>query len=305
MKVMVIDTVGGDRFGKRYRKFFPKVKLSGYEMSNQGTCQPHGYQCGYYAGVLLNNVPGDHELIFVRNFDGRGNWVRGSEDWMLDLIEKHRPDIVTRSWGQHDGDSAYGESMGTRGWAQWAEEFKRLQGVLGFVDFGAAGNDDVNDADNDIAFPQRLMGGFSNVIGSHRRDGVPSKFSGDGHGVQCVLWGENILLNSNGIWERGSGTSFSCPKAAGLCAALGLLHEEWGEYVQENATKPEGWTGDIPHPKWGYGSLEYRYQEKLAALGMTAPHLLPPYIAPARLQAKREWFDREQVLCEKDTQRNS
>lgn len=292
MKVMVIDTVGGNRFSSAYKAYFPNINLRGLEMHDMGPCQAHGYQCGYYAGVLLNTIPGKHEIVYVRNFDGDGNWISGCEQWMLEMIEREAPDYITRSWGQDDGDSAFGDKVASSGWKQWVMYFRALQKKHGFVDFGAAGNGDFNDLDNDISYPQRLMTDITNVIGSHRKDGIPSTFSGDGVGVQCVLWGEDILLNDNGKWGIGSGTSFSCPKAAGLCAALGLNSDEWRKYVVNNTTKPEDWKGKLPHPKWGFGSLEYRYQEYLARLD---EHLLPPHIRSARISTLPRWFDRKLV----------
>lgn len=292
MKVMIIDTVGGNRFSSAYKAYFPNINLRGLEMRNMGPCQAHGYQCGYYAGVLLNAIPGKHEIVYVRNFDGRGSWIRGCEQWMLEVIEKEAPDYINRSWGQDDGDDVVSDMVAAGGWRRWVEQFLALQKTHGFVDFAAAGNGDFNDLDNDISYPQRLMSGVTNIIASHRQDGVPSTFSGDGPGVQCAMWGEDILLNDNGSWGIGSGTSFSCPKALGLCAALGLNTADWRKYVVNNTTKPEGWEGKLPHPKWGFGSLEYRYQERLAMLD---DHLLPPYMGRARISKLARWFDRELI----------
>ena len=307
MKVMVIDTVGGERFSNRYRAMLPGITLIGHEMEDYGPCQEHGYQCGYYAGVLLTAIPGAHELHFVRCFDDDGRHIPYSESYMLHVIEDVRPDIITRSWGQHDGDIDWANTAARNAWAGWSAKYRELQRRLGFIDFGASGNDDGEsshsaadngDLDNDIAYPQRLMPGVSNVIGSMRRDGVPSRFSGDGIGVQCVMWGENVaLLNHDGQWARGSGTSFACPKAAGLCAALraenpAFDHAAWCGYVLKHATQPENWTGWIPHPKWGYGSLEYRYQERLARV---LPEIQPPSTRATAPAGTRFYYDFEEA----------
>lgn len=276
MKVMVIDTVGGNRFSDSYKSYFPNVKLRGIEMRDDGECHPHGYQCGYYAGVLLNAVEGEHELVFVRIFDEYAQPIVGSNEWILDVIASEKPNIVTRSWGQHDQDNKWGQLYGEVAWSEWCKKFVELHHSVGFVDFGAAGNSDSNDADTDIDYPHRLIPYVCNIIGSHNRAGMPSVFSGDGVGVGCTMWGENVYLNSNGVWERGSGTSFACPKAAGLCAALNIKSADWGSYVMRNATRPENWMGYLPNKKWGWGSLEYRYQEHLSLL---PDNLLPPRLA--------------------------
>lgn len=290
VKVLVIDTVGGDRFSQAFRSYFPGMTLRGLEMNDDGACQPHGYQCGYYAGVLLNHIAGPHEIVFARIFDGNGVWIPESENWMLEVIEREKPDIVTRSWGQDDADSPLWARAGDMYWGRWVREYEHLQKLIGFVDFGAAGNDDHNDPDNDTSFPQRIME-VANVIGSHNRQGIPSVFSGDGPAVQCVFWGENIALNSNGVWERGSGTSFACPKAAGLCAFLGLNTDNWRDMVKLRATRPDGWTGDLPHVKWGWGSLEHLYQAELQKL---PAHLQPPALI-VNQHGVRRWHDRQLV----------
>jgi hypothetical protein len=145
--------------------------------------------------------------------------------------------------------------------------------------FCAAGNDDHNDADDDLSYPWRLVPHTCIVTGSHRRDGVPSVFSGDGKGVFLTMWGDRIpLLDQLGFWSVGSGTSFASPKAAGLCAYLKLGLLEFKDYVKSHATKPDQYSGYLPHNKWGYGSLEYRYQE--ASSTMPEDHRPPPLLKP-------------------------
>lgn len=297
MKVLVIDSTGLSDCTDAYRSFFqPHIKLIGHEPSKDYgklASGEHGYQCGYYAGVLLNLVEGEHEIHYARIFDQHGTWIRGSEGFILDVIEKVNPDVVSCSWGMDDGDLPWGEKQGRDAWLSWSVQFRRLLKDKKTAVFFAAGNDDKNDADDDVAYPQRLLPEYANIIGSHNRAGRPSEFSGDGKGVQCVMWGEHVaLLNKYGKWERGSGTSFACPKAAGLAAYLALDHYGWRKYILENATHPDKWSGYLPHPKWGYGSMEYRYQELLAEL---PDELQPPFLPRRKLAGEIMYMDRMRV----------
>ena len=271
MKVLVIDSTGLSDCSDRYRKFWREgITLVGHEPAKSWAKVPsgaHGYQCGYYAGILLNLIEGEHEIHFARIFDQHGGWIKDSENFILDVIHDTKCDIITNSWGQDDGDIDWQEASARRGWASWAARFRMLMNEHKSTVFFASGNDDQNDADDDVAFPQRLIPEYVNIIGSHNRSGKPSVFSGDGKGVHVTMWGERVmLLNQDAYWELGSGTSFACPKAAGLCAYLGLDHFSWRKYVLGHSTRPDKWSGFIPHPKWGYGSLEYRYQEVLSEL---------------------------------------
>lgn len=291
MKILITDSTGLSDVSDKYRSFFnSNIKLIGHEPSKSFVGLPsgeHGYQCGYYAGALLNLVKGDHEIHFLRIFDSKNNWINGSENFILDVINDVEPDIVSNSWGMDDGDSAWGEKQGRKAWSLWSSQYEKLFREKQFVSFFAAGNDDKNDLDEDISFPQRLISDFTCVVGSHNKSGIPSRFSGDGFGVMVSMWGENVsLLNKYGKWERGSGTSFSCPKAAGLCAYLGLDFFTWKNFVLNNAQKPENWVGQLPHPKWGWGSLEYAYQKFLAKLPIVQQ---PPLI----LDGKVKYFDRK------------
>lgn len=277
MKVLVIDTVGNEGFSDYYMRYFPGIKVTGFEpRRGLGMPHPHGFQCGYYAGVLLTLLPADNprELCFARIFDADARPVENAMEWLLDIIQDAKPDIVTRSWGLWDSDSSTGDMMGRVQYGGWIEKYRLLRERIGFVDFGAAGNSDTNDADPDVDFPQQLMPDICNIIGSAQLGGKPSPFSGDGAGLQCVFWADQLPLNSNGFWQRGSGTSFATPKAAGLCAYMRHSHVAWRDYVVTCATRPKDYNGVLPHPKWGWGNMEPHYQSALA--------LLPDALRPPR-----------------------
>lgn len=294
MKVLVIDSTGLSDVTPKYRSYFgPNIKLIGHEPSKyygQVASGEHGYQCGYYAGVLLNLLEGEHEIHFARIFDQNSEWIEGSEDFILDTVQSANADVINCSWGMDDGDTRRGEEYGQRAWSDWAIKFRQIISEKKAAVFFASGNDDKNDVDDDVSFPQRLLPGQVNIVGSHTRSGKPSVFSGDGVGVQLTMWGEDVaLLSKEGRWERGSGTSFSSPKAAGLCAYLGLDYFHWRKYVLAHATRPDNFSGFLPHPKWGQGSLEYRYQELLSEL----PRNLRP---PSVRRRKLAYVDRRKII---------
>ena len=266
MKIIVIDSAGKGPYNQSFARYLPNFEIRGHSLVS-GPEGAHGYQCAYYACLPCTLIHGKHELVLIRIFDADGNPIVGADQWMLDVLrEECRPDengkwpYINMSWGQDDGDNKLGELWGQKAWEDWAKDFVDVIGES--VPFAASGNSDHNDLDNDISYPHRLLPFLTHIVGSHNRAGIPSEFSGDGAGVFLTMWGENVpLLDGDGFWARGSGTSFASPKACGLAAYLGLNSKEFREYVRGHATKPDKYSGYLPHVKWGWGSLEYRYQE--------------------------------------------
>lgn len=291
MKVMVIDTVG-TQFPDYFKSYFPNVKIRGYDLTDQIVTHPHGYQAGYYATILLNLMPGEHEAVYVRIFDGNGVPIPKSNEWMLDVIADEMPDVITNSWGQWDGDNRLNDALANYSWANWAVKYNQIISAYRCASFFAAGNNDQNDSDSDIDYPGKLVYPLSACIGSHRRNGIPSEFSGDGKQVVASFWAEHVQLLSGDKWERGSGTSFACPKAAGLAAYLKMDTLAFAHYAEDNGSKPDYFHGDLPNAKWGWGSLEHKYQEKLS---MLSENLRPPRMShiPAN---SGSWLDFTKVI---------
>jgi hypothetical protein len=267
LKVIVLDSAS-KFIADEYRAMLPQgITVRGYDSTNEERVHPHGYQVGYYATHLLNLVPGEHELVFIRIFDGNARPIAGSNEFALDILEQEcKPNkdgkwpVICNSWGADDGDIPGMERRLGGHWERWARKFQEI--TKSAAVFSAAGNDDHNDADNDVSYPWRILTGSAIIVGSHDRAGVPSVFSGDGSGVFLSMWGQAIpLLDHQGIWSVGSGTSFAAPKAAGLCAYMGMDGLNFRDYVRSHATKPDRYSGYLPHLKWGWGSMEYRYQE--------------------------------------------
>ncbi len=294
MKILVIDSQGGEGMSAAYLSQMKHVRVRGVEMDATlgQPCHPHGLMTGYLAASLLHPVhgvkPGDAELVFVRIFDQRANSVADASKWMLDVISREKPDYVGRSWG-----GVYTQPrMGSLMWGQWVFDYRALQRELGFLDFGSAGNSGNWLPDSSISFPQVLMPDICNVIGSCRRDGLPSEFTSSGQGVQCLAWGEKLFLNNNGTLEVGSGTSFSAPKVLSLCAVQRITAlQDWRDYVRRNATKPVGFEA-AESPVWGAGNIEDEYQRKfsLIPIGDRVGNLS---MRPTWL--RRQWFDFAEV----------
>ncbi len=263
MKIMVIDTQGPNGFTQAYRDLLPGVRIRGRELASVAgqACTPHGAWCGWLAAAPRAATGVQTELVFVRCFDGQNRWIQDCEPWLLDTIEAEQPDYVSRSWGAWDGDDALQRQFAMAGFERFTAGYSELLADDdGPADFGAAGNNDRNDADDDVAFPQAQLS-LCNVTGACDRRGVPCVWSGDGRGVLCVMWGDRVLSpDAKGIWTLWSGTSAATPKACGAAAALELTTDGWREWVRNNATRPKDWKGALPHPKWGWGCEEESWQ---------------------------------------------
>jgi hypothetical protein len=217
---------------------------------------------------------------------------------MLDIIEDERPDCISRSWGAWDGDDSITRIFAEASFEEWIERFTQLQSTIKFADFGAAGNNDNNDADDDVDFPQCKLE-HTNVIGACRRDGVPCEWSGDGPAVQCVMWADEVfspdMTGESTLW---SGTSAACPKAAGAYMALNDTTDSWLLRMQTIPpyNRPEGdWT--LPHPKWGYGCAEDFWQNfaKRIPVGLMPMQSLTPIPC---VNKPKTYHDYREISCE-------
>lgn len=276
MKILIIDTQG-ELISDAYRAMLPGILLRGIEApSTRGTpCHPHGSFCGWLCGIpIIGAGVQDVELIFVRIFDQNANAIEEAHQLILDAIEEEVPDYISCSWGAWDGDNPLTEQTMPELFADLLPEYTRLKEEIGFVDFWAAGNDDANDADNDIDFPQRKIPGAF-IVGAAAKSGVPMVWSGDGYGVSCVMWGDRVYSpDQAGRWTLWSGTSAATPKLCGAAAARIWSASQLNDALVklDPTCRPSGqW--ELPHPKWGFGNAEL-YWQKFAQL--VPPGLLPP-----------------------------
>jgi hypothetical protein len=276
MKILIADTVGA-HIPAPYASLLPNVIMRGHNAPGnvETNYHPHGFFCGWLAGLPMS-VEGDgHELVFVQLFDSRARMIPNAEEFLLQVIEQEAPDVVSCSWGVTPGRDRLSRTMAIAMWQDWCNRLRDLQERMGFVHFAAAGNSDNNDPEFDLDLPQAEMPDVANIIGSCNRNRYPSEFSGDGPGVQCLYWGEVIYSpDGNGNWIPWRGTSAATPKAAGVCAAQGFDNDDWREYVRDSADRPDDMEGVVPHPKWGYGNMEFTWQlfaQKAERMGYAMP----------------------------------
>lgn len=299
--LVIIDSQGPDGITESYRAALPNCTIEGHEPEGVAgqPCHPHGLFCGHLAGLVQS---WDTRLIFLRIFGGPdAASIPGATDWALDMLEKlELPPltVISRSWGMAPRGFA-AKAMGPIWYAEWVARYTDMLRRNHWVDFGASGNSDENDKQPDVSFPQALMPELCNIIGASDRTGRPSVFSSDGDGVQCLMWGERILLRGAHEWSAGSGTSFACPKAAGVCCEEGLSDAGWKKLVADSA--PEGWAAEEPwHPKYGWGNREHLWQRIL--MNRIPAHLWPRAETQALFlggaASAPEWHDFERINTE-------
>lgn len=271
MKILIPDTLGSN-ISPAYRALLPNLTLRGIDHPEIVGDHPHGAWCGWLCGAPLQAAGGKHEIVFLQvlSSDGAASDFR---DRLLDVIEQERPDYISMSWGSWDRQDDLTNMFLNMSWRKYTEKFAALRKEIGFTAFSAAGNNDANNSRHDVAFPQVLQAGELYIIGSSDAYGIPSKFSADGPVHAMAIGDQCVSPDASGSWHLWRGTSAACPKICGAIAARGLLHDEIPDLLYHQAEHPPAWTDRRPHPKWGYGSLEWMWQADIAKL---PPELLPP-----------------------------
>ncbi|MCC6594241.1 MAG: S8/S53 family peptidase [Xanthomonadales bacterium] len=212
--IVIVDTEDGEHLPAAYRESLPHCTFKGFARPEEKGTPTHPH--GRMCGWLAaaSTFPHETEVSFIRIFDSASKPV----------------------W--HD---------------RWY--FPLLRDMPPMQSFHAAGNDDANDADPDVDYPQSERATRLHVIGSHNRAGVPSVWSGDRAGaVECSTWAEDIWLHDGLRWEIGSGTSFACPKIAGLCAAVmnvPVISHSWGAWDGDQGDQ------EVNSAYWTTWAVEY------------------------------------------------
>lgn len=299
--VVVVDTVGGlGRLHQDYMATFPFVKQwIGLETDavRDTVPHPHGGMCMEKVLLPLWNEPEGVRACFIRIFKGNGEMDTTADGWMLDklydLSKSFGPQLyVNCSWGAYAGDRLPGlaEKIEASYWRKFIAD-------TGSTVMWAAGNDGDFYPTDDNDYPQSCLVDCSDKVASARRDGRVSEYSGDSALAPptAAFWAENVLLLNpvTGKRDQGSGTSFAAPKAVGLAAWKGWNHAQFVEAAKEMCSRPLGYTGALPHPKWGYGWFEYAYQTALKDCPYTYANLYHP--ASVYSAGAERWFDYKRV----------
>ena len=139
----------------------------------------------------------------------------------------------------------------------------------------AAGNSGDFKVDVDENLPAGMLTDCSHKLAAAYKNGDTARFSSDSTHAEpaATFWAVEVkgMHPVIGQWKSTTGTSFASPKATGLAAALDLGYEGFKVLAQSKSTTPAGFEGKLPHPKWGYGWLEYEYQKLIKDCPYTAP----------------------------------
>lgn len=263
---LIVDSWAGE-LHSAYKEKFPHINFhsSQYPALIGQKCHPHG---AMVASVFASNFNQTLDVHFAGIMDVDG-YVVAPDNWWMDRARDINASIIVCSWGASDGDDQF-----TEDWLRANVDvplYEELIADLGCDIFFAAGNSDDNDADVDVAFPQRALAGNPNVhiIGACDRKCIPAPFSSDGE-IDCMYCGvsRNAVDPFTGEWVNVDGTSFSAPDAAGDAFARGRFGGDFKFYVVEEARRPMKPGFEVPHPKGGMGSMYHKTVENLEQTGL-------------------------------------
>ena len=291
LNVMIADTWGGWPLHKACQRAFPNAHFVDHA-PRPCTTEPHPHGFMVASRLLLPLIDEKVQVHFVP-FLGE----TAPDDpfaWLLKKAAEIEPHIWINSWGQSRMPIPQLDEAIAAWWQPWIDEERRLRDEIGYWILFAAGNTDTRGLGySDVGYPTRLMH-EAVVVGAVDRTGRTTPWTADGN-VTCSEFGHYVyILNPlTGLWELGSGTSFSCPSEAGVIGSCAPA--DWHGYIQwlmRNATRPIGFTDEeFPHLKFGYGcTTDYfeavcREHDAFARTGMRDQRL--PLAPGARLR----WFD--------------
>jgi len=277
-KIVIVDTVGAlDLVNDKFFENFPFVsEWHGHELKECADTIPHphgGFACSQ-ALLPLWETDDEIHVHFVRIFDSKAKSIpMAVARWSTDLIaniasESRSRTWVNCSWGTYIGSNIPSQSAR-------ADRWRTLIAARNATVMWAAGNSGDFKVDVDENLPSGMLTDCSHKIAAAYKNGDTARFSSDSTHAEpaATFWAVEVkgMNPVTGQWKSTTGTSFASPKATGLAAALDLGYEGFKVLAQSKSTTPAGFDGPLPHPKWGYGWLEYEYQNLIKDCPYTAP----------------------------------
>jgi hypothetical protein len=297
-RLLIFDTWGAQPIPPILREKLPHATFYGHTPPGADvdgtTSNPHAIAVAYYFGILLYPEPIDIHFAQIFDQDGKSVGAIGS-DWHLAMYDEVHPTDDNNSWGRWDMDIS-GNLLESE-YRAMAKKLDDKIRAVGSRSTWATGNNDKNDADNDISSPQRFMQ-LAVRVGSRNREGIPSVWSSDGDEAENTQWAEGIWLldpTFPGDWAIGSGTSFGSPKTGSIRSVMQLSKQQWVDTLisdNEFITRPAHYAPGEHHPKTLYGDAEELFQFLLRT--RVPPELWPPHNeALEGVDTTPRWFDKQ------------
>ena len=276
--LVVVDTVGGlELIHDDYFNNLPMVnEWHGHEREELADTipHPHGGFAMQQALMPLWQAPEEDEIHahFVRIFDSKCKHHKMSAaKWCTDIvaeIAKTGKTWVNCSWGTYIGSNIPSQSAR-------ADRWRTVIAARDVTVLWAAGNGGDFDPDVDENLPSGLLTDCSHKIAAAYPNGDTARFSSDStHAPPLATFWSVAVKGHNPVtaqWQDTTGTSFASPKATGIAVALDLDYQGLMDFAIDKSVTPKDYPGETPHPKWGYGWLEFEYQKLIR----NCPNLCP------------------------------
>lgn len=237
---------------------FVEKKEYVYDHHNHGTAV-FSILSGNIPGSLQGSAPGS-DYILLRTEDEASEFPVEEDFWVAgaEFADSAGADIINSSLGYFEFDDPslnykYSDLDGNSTFISAAADIAASRGMLVVC---SAGNERTGtwkyiiapaDADSVLA------------VGAIDRNGVISTFSSSGPSFDrrikpdIVAQGVAMSFQVRDIVERGSGTSYSCPVIAGLCACLMQAVPKATVYEIMSAVRSSSNRYHIPDSLYGYG----------------------------------------------------
>lgn len=262
--VLIADSFGSiDDVSLEQLKLIPELKGKIFFEEHQGApntpANPHGWMAfsKFWPIIFSNECLPKIEFHLLRFIDSQ---MLYAEWWIHDYAKKLIDTYGCLVWSNSWGTPRRFGTPASNYWFPWANTVNRLaeNNPYAFIVF-ASGNEGPIEA----GWPQSFITeGF--VIGANQRSGKLAKFSSWTKKMFGVAGGQAVAVAdpSKKGYTFASGTSFSCPAFAALCAhSLCTQGYSRGEFVSsmiQVAKRPPEIAKFSNY--WGFGDFEPLYQ---------------------------------------------